>query len=353
MIPLSIYQKATLAPAIVPNQCIRFLAISLILVIAVGAARASEGAAGARTLRFGGIVKMLKGKHPCFDMSRSSASNRFHFVIGGGAPPAAGLPPIPPPYGKFGWRAYVVRGGSACAELLFLSNGATFYYVFDGKQSLLACISPSNPNAVLWASGGIWIETVGVITPEVAARLSLPAGITAKLHFSNKPSACPVIALHLFTGLQLALQHAKGIDFHAAPVPSLYILTASPRGRSVPIRVVFRSAKRSPFPIRSIYFPTGDAFVSDIGTLPVKEWPAIRKIRGSKPRAALPWRTVTTKRMAGIFVRIFNLPPLRGTSAEYNLLRRRFVKWAVTPFTALTTAHPDTGPAPNGPNPRP
>ena len=335
MIRLSIYRKAALVPAIVPNQYVKFVAIFLIPVIAVGAARAPGGAVGAHALRFGRIVRMLQGKHPHLDMTRSSASDQFHFVIGGGVPPAAGLPPTPPPYGKLGWRAYVVRDGSACAEILFLSSGATFYYVFDGERSLLVCISPSNPNAVLWASGGIWIETVGVVAPKFAARLNLPVGITAKLHFSNKPFAHPVVALRLFAGLQLALQHAKEIKFHALPVPSLYILAASPRGRSVPIRVVFRPGKRSPFPIRSMYFLVGDAFVSDIGALPVKGWPAMRKIRGFKPRSSLPWRTVTTKRMSGIFVRTFNPRSSRRMSAAYILLRKRFVKWATTPGSDL------------------
>ena len=335
MIPLSIYQKAALVPTIMPKQHITFAAIILMSVTAVGTAKASGGAVGPHAPRFGGIVRMLQGKHPHLDMTRSSASDQFHFVIGGGVPPAAGLPPTPPPYGKFGWRAYVVRNGSACAEMLFLSSGPTFYYVCSGERSLLVCISPSNPRAVSWARGGIWIETVGVIAPKFAARLGLPVGITAKLHFSNKSFVHPVIALHLFAGLQLALQHAKEIKFRAMPTPSLYILAASPRGRSVPIRAVFRDGKRNPFPIRSMYFPAGDAFVSNIGTLPLKGWPTIRKIRRFKPRAALPWRPVASKQMSGIFVRTFNTRSSRRMSAAYILLRKRFVKWATAPDSDL------------------
>lgn len=334
------------------NKIATFLCLTLLTIVAACPAASQSEPDTRRVAMFGKVLKLLSGRHPYLDLTQRSAMQSFHFTIGGAEKQAIQGPSSA--FHRFFIEAHVVRDRNTRAVILHFGEGYA-YYASDGIHSFLAMVTPMDADHVLATkSGGISVG--GFVTKQQATVLKLPGSDMFGVTMSRNPP----IFLRVFGLIHARMLIARKIEFQALPRPLLFVKWIDDQNAVSTLRVSFNLGRNHLFPVRRFTMTQlkrgiiSTAWISGIGEGVAPGEPFIHRIKDIEDRAELPWKNVSVMMLFHRFLNymhyLTNTPP---TSAEYLLLRRRFVNWAVTPDTALTTAHADTGPAPNGPNPRP
>ena len=325
------------------NAIAKCLCLALLTASACPAATPPEESAG-RVVVFGQVLKLLSGKHPYLDLTQGSAMQSFHFTIG-----AAAKQEIKGSLAAFHSifvEAHVLRDRKKTAVILRMGD-LYAYYTSDGSHSFLAMAAPNNADHVLASTSG-GISAGGFLTNQRAGALGMPGSDIFGVTVSGKPP----IFMRVLDLIHAKMLIANKVDFRALPLPTLSLRWQPGKKEFCSLHAFFDTRNAAPFPVRRFTMKqlkggiVSTAWISGIGEGAAPGGPVIHRIKEIEDRAGLPWKNVGVMMLFHRFIKSANY--MTGTppaSAKYFKMRKRFIKWTMTPDMAMTATQADTKPA--------
>jgi hypothetical protein len=286
---------------------------------------------------FGKVLGLLNGRHPFLDLTRKSALKSFHFTFGLSGAPAGGRTGRAAPRPSVEIR--FVRDHRAYAAILFFAGGPCLYGTTDGTRSFLAMVDPATPSSVLAAHAGFVYFAAMLAGKSAVDMRTLAAGLTYQFGVTTRAHE-PTVCLRAFGFIREKLRAADAVQFNLSPSPTLVLGWPNARqAAEESMRARFELRRTALFPLRSLVITLrrggrilGTGWISHIGPGVGRSGPATHQIAGLESRAGLPWRacksTTLYRRFERFLLRREKPPPL---SRGFIALRRRFLKWAITP----------------------
>ena len=288
-------------------------------------------------ISFGKVTRCADGSHPWLGLSNKSPQKRFCFIIGDGPSlPPKGLLQFPIKGGFI--QAEVRRDGPSHAALLLLPNGDCAYYTFNGKQSFLALADAAHPKTILYSPHG-GIIVYGVFTKREFKK----QGLLDSEMFMITTSDNPRMFLRIFGFIKAKMMISNQIRFRSQPTPKLDLSWPRPGG-SYSMRVNFSPRADAVFPIQGVNLErrrrgkvegVGWIYCRGIGDEKKGRHVVIHRVATIISHSRLPWKHATVSSilsdsMKSVYTNPKNVPFNNG----YLVLRRRFIRWAITPGAA-------------------
>ncbi|MHB1768431.1 MAG: hypothetical protein ACYCUV_11355, partial [Phycisphaerae bacterium] len=274
------------------------------------------------------------------DLSKKSTLPSFHFTFGlsGSQQPNKGTNHVDGPFTEL----RVVRDRNAYAAILFFSDGPSFYCTSDGMHSVLAMVTPGFPSSV-WVAKSASIYCAAMLTTADVKALKFPwAASTYQFGITMHRPHFP-ICLRTFGFIRAKLLAAHEVKFISSKSPTLSLWWPNmAMDAEESLRASFNFSGNARFPLKQLTIIikrggsiVGTAWISHVGPGIGRNGPTIHRITGLQSRAALPWHACSSGKLYqqfALFTSKERKPPL--LSPRFISLRKRFLKWAITPDVA-------------------
>jgi hypothetical protein len=232
-------------------------------------------------------------------------------------------------------QSRVVRNRSRCAVLISF-GGVPLYYTSNGVQSFLAIASPAEHSRILVTSEDSVIA-YGML-PERQAKVS---GLPKSMMYGIK-SGMPLLFLRVFGAIHSWMASADEVNFVSLPSPVLTFKWVNRKGTTSTMHVCFDPRLRSKFPVQEVDLNWKERGVHaterifSIGDGAGQSSPAIHRIAGIENRIRFPWKWKTVKPLDMLkLLRAISTQNTATLTHSYQLMRKRFLIWAMTPDSTL------------------
>ncbi len=283
-------------------------------------------------MTFGQLLALLNGKHPRLDLASSSAMKRFHFTASLSYEYLAHNRPT------YTVKARVVRDRSRCAVLVSF-GGVPLYYTSNGVHSFLAIAAPTEHSHILVTSE-VSVVAYGMLPERQTQALGLPKSMMYGLK-----SGKPLVFLRVFGAIHRWMASADEENFVSLPSPVLTFKWGNRKGATSTMHVHFDPMLRGKFPVQEVDLSGKERGVRvteqivSIGDGVGRDGPAIHRVADIENRIRFPWKWKMVKPLD--MLKSLNALSTHGTSTpthSYQLMRKRFLMWAMTPDSTLAAA---------------
>ena len=275
---------------------------------------------------FAQLLALLNGKHPRLDLTSNSAMKRFHFTS------SLSLAHNQATYTV---KARVVRDRSRCAVLISF-GGVPFYYTSNGVHSFLATAALGEHSRVI-ATSGCSIVAYGILPERQAKASGLPKSMMYGI--TNRK---PLLFLKVFGAIHKWMASADEVNFVSLPSPVLAFKWVDRKGVTRTMQVHFDPKLRGKFPVQEVdlswkergVHATERIFSIAGGVGP--NGPAIHRVADIESRIRFPWKWKTVKPLDMLkLLRAISTQNTATLTHSYQLMRKRFLIWAMTPDSTL------------------
>ena len=281
---------------------------------------------------FAQLLALLNGKHPRLDLTSNSAMKRFHFTSSLSAKYLARN------RATYTVEARVVRDRSRYAVLISF-GGVPLYYTSNGVHSFLAIAAPGEHSRVLATSEGS-VVAYGML-PERQAKAS---GLPKSMMYGLKGGK-PLLFLRVFGAIHRWMASADEENFVSLPSPLLTFKWVNRKGVTSTMHVHFDPMLRGKFPVQEVDLSwkargvhTTERIFSIAGGVG-PNGPAIHRVADIENRIRFPWKWKMVKPLD--MLKLLRALSTHGASTpthSYQLMRKRFLMWAMTPDSTLAAA---------------